>query len=174
MLVRKVDAEFLPLTIEAAVGREPPEQGPDADACDQAAGLDDRGGKKRLDALPLGNKGRLPVVLEQKRELACELCRIVDEKPGDSKRRLAVDCGAVQHRFADRGFVEDVLAVTAAVIEERSAELLEQEFWRVSDQLPQLLLEGLARLPRARHEHVRKVVSVDERERVDLTFEGRV
>jgi hypothetical protein len=67
----------------------------------------------------------------------------------------------------DGRIVEHALAVPASVVEERPAELLEQEIGRMAAKALELLLERLGPAERARHEHVGKMRRVRESERVD-------
>ncbi len=171
VLVRQVDQQLLSRRVRPAARRQPPEHGPDARRGERPACLGDAPGQERLDPLPLVLERRVPVVAEQPCEPPSELDGIVQQDLGELTRCLPVRGCTQEHRLADTRLVEHPLAVAAAVVVERPAELLEREFRPERLDPRELLVEALRRAERARHEEVRQVPPVEERERLDLPLE---
>jgi len=174
VFVRQVDEQHRSLRVGTAARRQPPEHGPDPGAREGAAGLGHTRGERRLDPCPLRRERRLPVLTEQAREPPPGLGRVREKELGQFARPLAVDGRAPEHRLADGGIVEHALAVLPAVVEERPAELLEQELRAEPFDPRELLLEALGRTAGARNEEVREVAAVEEGERVDPPPEPRL
>src|SRR5579864_8085859 len=167
VLVRQVDRELASRRVDPAVGGQAAEDRPDAAGREPAAGFDDRAGEGRLDALPFGGEGVLPVALEHRCEAVRELGGPVEEELGV----LARGSGPVEHGRVDAGLAKRLRAL-AAVVVEWAAEAGEEQLWVERAHALELLLEALGRIVRRRRQELRDLVAVDEGERLERAAKG--